>query len=81
MFEHHPTPAMRFRRGAGILVLAIAAVAALGLVIPALFRHARGLTRTGRMWVYTSVGTGFWGPPNRFLVPPELTLLELKRAS
>jgi len=51
------------------------------LVIPALFRHARGLTRTGRMWVYTSVGTGFWGPPNRFLVPPELTLLELKRAS
>jgi hypothetical protein len=32
------------------------------------------------MWIYTSVGTGFWGPPNRFLVPPELTLLTLRRA-
>lgn len=47
------------------------------LLIPRLYDHGRGLTREGRMWVYTSVGTGFWGPPNRFLVPPELTLLTL----
>jgi len=50
------------------------------LVVPALFAHPRGLGRSGAMWIYTSVGTGFWGPPNRFLVPPELTLLTLVRA-
>jgi len=49
------------------------------LLIPLLYEHPRGLTRRGGLWVYTSVGTGFWGPPNRFLVPPELTLLVLKR--
>lgn len=48
------------------------------LLIPRLYDHGRGLSREGRMWVYTSVGTGFWGPPNRFLVPPELTLLTLE---
>jgi hypothetical protein len=48
------------------------------LVVPALFAHPKGLGRSGGMWIYTSVGTGFWGPPNRFLVPPELTLLVLK---
>jgi hypothetical protein len=48
------------------------------LVVPALFAHPRGLGREGRLWIYTSVGTGFWGPPNRFLVPPELTLLVLR---
>jgi hypothetical protein len=47
------------------------------LVVPALYAHPKGLGRSGRMWIYTSVGTGFWGPPNRFLVPPELTLIEL----
>ena len=49
------------------------------LVVQALYAHPRGLGRHGRMWIHTSVGTGFWGPPNRFLVPPELTLLELTR--
>ena len=49
------------------------------LVVPALYDHPRGLGRSGRLWIYTSVGTGFWGPPNRFLVPPELTLLILRR--
>jgi len=47
------------------------------LVVPMLYDHPRGLGRSGRLWIYTSVGTGFWGPPNRFLVPPELTLLVL----
>jgi len=49
------------------------------LVVPALFTHAKGLGREGRMWIYTSVGTGFWGPPNRFLMAPELTLIILKK--
>ena len=50
------------------------------LVVRSLYRFPRGLHRFGGMWIYTSVGTGFWGPPNRFLVPPELTLLVLRRA-
>jgi len=49
------------------------------LVVPLLFKHPKGLGRSGGMWIYTSVGTGFWGPPNRFLMAPELTLLVLKK--
>ncbi len=50
------------------------------LLVQSLYRFPKGLHRFGGMWIYTSVGTGFWGPPNRFLVPPELTLLILERA-
>jgi predicted MPP superfamily phosphohydrolase len=38
-----------------------------------------GLDRLGRMWVYTSRGTGYWGPPMRFGVPSEITLIRLVR--
>jgi predicted MPP superfamily phosphohydrolase len=31
--------------------------------------------------VYTSRGTGTWGPPIRFLAPPEVTVIEVKRKS
>nr|WP_320131062.1 metallophosphoesterase [uncultured Holophaga sp.] len=50
------------------------------LLVKALFDHPEGLDRVGDMWIHTSPGTGFWGPPNRFLMPPELTLLVLRRA-
>ena len=36
-----------------------------------------GLRRLKNLWVYTSQGTGYWGPPNRFGVPSEITLLRL----
>ncbi len=36
-----------------------------------------GLHKWKRMWVYTSRGTGYWGPPKRFLSPAEITLLHL----
>ena len=36
-----------------------------------------GLHRLGRMWVYTSRGTGYWGPPNRFGAPSEITQIRL----
>lgn len=36
-----------------------------------------GLHRLGRLWIYTSRGTGYWGPPKRFGAPSEITLLRL----
>jgi len=36
-----------------------------------------GLHRMNRLWVYISRGTGYWGPPNRFGAPSEITLLRL----
>lgn len=42
--------------------------------------YLSGLNRHGRMWVYVSRGTGFWGPPIRIGAPPEITVLTLKRA-
>jgi len=42
--------------------------------------YLAGLYRLGRMWVYVSRGTGYWGPPKRFGAPSEITLLRLVRA-
>lgn len=39
--------------------------------------HVAGLSRSGRMWVYVSAGTGSWGPPVRFGSATELTLVRL----
>ena len=39
-----------------------------------------GLHRWRGMWVYTSRGTGYWGPPKRFGAPSEITLLRLRSA-
>lgn len=36
-----------------------------------------GLHRLRRLWVYTSRGTGYWGPPIRFGAPSEITHLRL----
>jgi predicted MPP superfamily phosphohydrolase len=39
-----------------------------------------GLDRLDRLWVYTSRGTGYWGPPKRFGAPSEITCLRLVAA-
>lgn len=39
-----------------------------------------GLHKLGTLWVYTSRGTGYWGPPKRFGAPSEITLLRLTPA-
>jgi len=39
-----------------------------------------GLHRFRNMWVYTSRGTGYWGPPKRLGAPSEITLVRLVRA-
>ena len=39
-----------------------------------------GLNRVGGMWVYINRGTGYWGPPMRFGIPSEITLIRLVAA-
>ncbi len=36
-----------------------------------------GLHRLQKLWIYTSRGTGYWGPPKRFGAPSEITHLRL----
>ena len=36
-----------------------------------------GLHRLEKLWIYTSHGTGYWGPPKRFGAPSEITHLRL----
>jgi predicted MPP superfamily phosphohydrolase len=40
-----------------------------------------GLNRLNDLWVYTSRGTGYWGPPKRFGAPSEITRLRLVLAT
>jgi predicted MPP superfamily phosphohydrolase len=40
-----------------------------------------GLHRLGRLWVYTSRGSGYWGPPKRLGVPSEIARVRLVAAS
>jgi hypothetical protein len=40
-----------------------------------------GLHRVRNLWVYVSRGTGYWGPPNRFGVPAEITRIRLVPAT
>ncbi|MGH6622857.1 MAG: metallophosphoesterase [Burkholderiaceae bacterium] len=40
-----------------------------------------GLHRLQSLWVYTSRGTGYWGPPKRFGAPSEITRLRLVPAA
>lgn len=42
--------------------------------------YTAGLHRLNALWVYTSRGTGYWGPPKRFGAPSEITRLRLVSA-
>ncbi len=42
--------------------------------------YIKGLHRYGNTWVYVSRGVGYWGPPIRLGVPPEITVITLKAA-
>ena len=39
-----------------------------------------GLHRLRDLWIYTSRGTGYWGPPKRFGAPSEITHLRMVQA-
>jgi predicted MPP superfamily phosphohydrolase len=43
--------------------------------------YTSGLNRLGKLWVYTSRGTGYWGPPKRFGAPSEITRVRLTPAA
>lgn len=47
------------------------------LFVPLQQPFVAGLKRVSDMWVYTSRGTGYWGPPKRFGAPSEITLVRL----
>lgn len=40
-----------------------------------------GLAKLDTLWVYTSRGTGYWGPPKRLGAPSEITRLRLIRGA
>ncbi|MDL2306817.1 metallophosphoesterase, partial [Desulfovibrio sp. OttesenSCG-928-C06] len=37
--------------------------------------------KAGRSLLYVSNGVGYWGPPMRFMAPPEITVFDLVRAN
>jgi predicted MPP superfamily phosphohydrolase len=43
--------------------------------------YTAGLHRLGRLWVYVSRGTGYWGPPKRLGAPSEITEIRLRAAA
>lgn len=50
------------------------------LIVKQIYKYFYGLYRiSDRMHLYVSRGTGYWGPPIRFLAPPEITSIEITR--
>jgi len=50
------------------------------LFVPLQQPYTAGLNRLAELWVYTSRGTGYWGPPKRFGAPSEITRVRLVAA-
>ena len=50
------------------------------LFVPMQQPFTAGLARLQNLWVYTSRGTGYWGPPKRFGAPSEITAVRLVTA-
>ena len=51
------------------------------VLMPLAHKYYRGLNNHGRMLVYVNAGTGYWGPPNRFSISPEISLIRLTRST
>ncbi len=50
----------------------------LTLLIWMVYPEKSGLTPLGHSFLYVSRGTGTWGPPIRFLAPPEVTIYDIR---
>lgn len=50
------------------------------LFVPLQQPFVAGLHRLGKLWVYVSRGTGYWGPPLRLFAPSEITRVMLAKA-
>jgi predicted MPP superfamily phosphohydrolase len=50
-------------------------------LVPLQQPYVAGLHRLKDLWVYVNRGTGYWGPPNRFGSPSEITCLTLVPAN
>ena len=50
------------------------------LFVPMQQPFTAGLAKLKDLWVYTSRGTGYWGPPKRFGAPSEITAVRLVKA-
>lgn len=50
------------------------------LFVPLQQPYTAGLNRLRNLWVYTSRGTGYWGPPKRVGAPSEITHVRLTAA-
>jgi predicted MPP superfamily phosphohydrolase len=49
------------------------------IYLPLVYRYWKGLYKHKNLNLYVNSGTGYWGPPHRFTVPSEITLLTLKK--
>ncbi len=47
------------------------------LLVQLVYRYPYGLYRSGNSFIYTSTGTGVWGPPMRFLSNSEIVLYRI----
>ncbi|MBL7717096.1 MAG: metallophosphoesterase [Bdellovibrionales bacterium] len=43
-------------------------------------KYVSGLYQHGQMKIYVNAGTFYWGPPNRFMNPGEITLIQLTKS-
>ena len=50
-------------------------------VVARVYPNLEGLFPLGGSFLYTSRGTGTWGPPMRFLSPPVVTVIDIERAT
>ena len=50
------------------------------LIVARVYRFYSGLVDAGGAQLYTSRGSGLWGPPIRFLAPAEVTVIDIVRA-
>ena len=48
------------------------------LLVQLIYKYPHGLYRSGNSFIYTTSGTGIWGPPMRFLSRSEIVLFKIR---